>query len=459
MPHPQFTAAAQAAWQERFGEQFTLAAAVREQHGRDESRETPVLPDAVVFARSEEDVIAALRLASEQGLPVVPWSAGSSLEGQLIPVQGGISLDLSGLNRILEVRPGSFQATVQAGVTYPELNRQLRREGLFFPVDPGAEASLGGMASTNASGTAAVRYGTTRDNILSLRAVLPGGEVVQLGSRARKTAAGYDLRGLFIGAEGTLGVITELTVRLYPLPAHVVALRANFGSIEEGAACAALLMGAALQPERLELIDAGEVAAVNEYLGRGYTVAPTLWMEFAAATEGALEGTLALARELCEDSGGTGLETAYSEPERAALWEARHKAYYAITAQHPGHAFLTTDICVPIQNLPDMVAYTAELCREENLDASLVGHVGDGNFHMTFHAAPDDTARWAAIHGVYDRMIAHALEHGGTCTGEHGVGLHKKGHLASEHGDTLELMRQIKAVFDPQGIMNPGKIF
>ena len=459
MSHFQFTSQAQTAFQSRFAEQFTVAQAVREQHGRDESREAPVLPDAVLFAHSEQDVIDALRLADEYRVPVVPWSAGSSLEGQLIPVHGGISLDVSGLNRVLDVQPGSFQATVQAGVTYPELNRQLRREGLFFPVDPGAEASLGGMASTNASGTAAVRYGTTRDNVLALRAVLPGGEVVNLGSRARKTAAGYDLRGLFIGAEGTLGVITELTVRLYPLPGHVAALRASFRSIEEGAACAALLMGAALQPERLELIDAGEIAAVNEYLGRDYTVAPTLWMEFAAATEEALAGTLALAGELCGESGGTGLEAAYTQAERAALWEARHKAYYAITARHPGHAFLTTDICVRLQQLPGMVAYTAALCREADVDASLVGHVGDGNFHMTFHAALDDAGRWQTIHGIYDQMVTRALECGGTCTGEHGVGLHKRGHLARQHGDSLQLMRRVKAAFDPHGIMNPGKIF
>ncbi|GHF99133.1 oxidoreductase [Deinococcus piscis] len=459
MPHANFTETVQAAFQERFGAGFSLAEAVREQHGRDESRETPVLPDAVLFAQSEQDVIDALQMAAEYRLPVVPWAAGSSIEGQLIPVQGGLSLDVSGLNQVLEVLPGSFQATVQAGVTYAELNRQLRREGLFFPVDPGAEASLGGMASTNASGTAAVRYGTTRDNVLALRAVLPGGEVVNLGSKARKTAAGYDLRGLFIGAEGTLGVMTELTVRLYPLPAHVAVLRASFDSIEQGAACAALLMGAALQPERLELIDAGEVAAVNNYLGRDYAVAPTLWMEFAAATEEALSGTLALARELCAESGGGNLTEAHTEAERAALWEARHKAYYAITAQHPGHAFLTTDICVPLERLPDMVAYTASLCRAASVEGSLVGHVGDGNFHMTFHADPDDAARWQTIHGIYDQMIARALEYGGTCTGEHGVGLHKKGHLARQHGDSLELMRRVKAAFDPLGIMNPGKIF
>ncbi|RTR25558.1 FAD-binding oxidoreductase [Deinococcus radiophilus] len=459
MPHPNFTADALHALTERFGERLKMTEAVREQHGRDESREGTVLPDAVLFAESEQDVVDALRLAQEYALPVVPWAAGSSLEGQLLPVQGGLSLDVSGLNQVLDVRPASFQATVQAGVTYPELNRQLRRGGLFFPVDPGAEASLGGMASTNASGTAAVRYGTTRDNILGLRVVLSGGEVLDLGSQARKTAAGYDLRGLFIGAEGTLGVITQLTVRLHPLPAHVAVLRAAFADIAQAAACAAHIMGAALQPERLELIDAGEIAAVNAYLGRDYPESPTLWMEFAAPTPGSLEETLGVARELCAESGGQGLQEAHSEAERAAVWEARHKAYYAITAQHPGHAFLTTDLCVPLEYLPELVAFSHGLAQESGLDTSVVGHVGDGNFHVTFHAPAEDAATWQAIHAVYDKMVTRALAAGGTCTGEHGVGLHKRGHLAREHGPALPYMRAVKAAFDPLGIMNPGKIF
>ncbi|MFC6591070.1 FAD-binding oxidoreductase [Deinococcus lacus] len=304
-----------------------------------------------------------------------------------------------------------------------------------------------------------MRYGTTRDNVLALRAVLPSGEVLRLGSKARKTAAGYDLRGLFIGAEGTLGVITEVTVRLYPLPEHVAVLRANFTGIEQAAECATLLMGAALQPERLELLGPSRIQAVNQYLGRQYPEEPTLWVEFAAVSKDALESTLAVARNLCLSAQGQNLAEARSEAERASLWEARHKAYYALAAQHPGHAFLSTDLCVPLEYLPELVGYAAALAQAAGLHTGVIGHVGDGNFHMNFHAAPDDGAAWATIRGVYSDLVNRTLERGGTCTGEHGVGLHKREFLAREHGDSLELMRQVKAVFDPQGIMNPGKVF
>ncbi|GHF55634.1 D-lactate dehydrogenase (cytochrome) [Deinococcus metalli] len=442
----------------RYGERLSTAAPVLEAHGRDESHPTVHPPHAVLFAHSEADVVDALRLASEHGFPVTPFAVGSSLEGQVIPVQGGLSLDVSQLNRVLSIEPGGFQATVQPGVTYPQLNRQVRPHGLFFPVDPGAEASLGGMASTNASGTGAVRYGTTRDNVLELRVALMDGTVIRAGSKARKTSAGYDLKNVFIGAEGTLGIITELTVKLWPLPAHVVVVRCTFPTVQAAAACAVMVMGAALQPERLELIDEHEIHAVNAYEGTAYPEAPTLWIELAAPSASALEETLAVCVELCEDAGAQHLDTARSAAERAKVWEARHHAYHAMSALYPGHARLSTDLCVPLHRLPDVLGAAREACDAASLRASFVGHVGDGNFHVLFHAPPDDAATWAAIHRVYDDMVELALAAGGTCSGEHGVGLHKRGYLAREHGDSLHVMRGLKALFDPRGLLNPGKI-
>lgn len=450
--------AAQTALQARFGEQYSVAAAVREAHARDESRLDYHLPDAVLHVGSEQDVVDALALAYEHGFPVVPFAVGSSLEGQVVPVQGGLSLNMLSLDRVLAIEPGGFQATVQPGVTYPELNRQARRHGLFWAVDPGAEASFGGMASTNASGTGAVRYGTTRDNILEMRVALPGGRVIRVGSKARKTSAGYDLKHLFIGAEGTLGVITELTVRLWPLPAEVVVLRCTFASVTEAAACAVGVMGAALQPERLELIDERQIRAVNTQLGRDYPEQPTLWIELASPSRAALQEALALCRELCADAGARDIATATDPAERAAVWEARHKAYSSMVATYPDHVNLSTDVCVPLHRLPGVLAATRARCDERGLDASFVGHVGDGNFHVLFHARPDDRATWDDIHATYDEMMALTLAAGGTCSGEHGVGLHKKNYVAQERADTLELMRELKALLDPKGLLNPGKI-
>ncbi len=443
----------------RFGEQLSTAAAVLDSHGRDEGHPEILPPDAVLFARSEADICAALSLAQQYGFPVTPFAAGSSLEGQVIPVRGGLSLDVNGLSEVLAIHPSGFQATVQPGVTYPALNRRLRPHGLFFPVDPGAEATLGGMASTNASGTAAVRYGTTRDNVLELRVALMDGRVIRVGSKARKTSAGYDLKNLFIGAEGTLGVITELTVKLHPLPAEVAVLRGHFASIEQAAVCAAAIMAAALQPERLELMDEHELHAVNRHKGTNYPEAPTLWIELASSTAAGLAEALSLCQEVCREGGARGLEVASSAAERQQLWEARHHAYYAMCALYPDDERLNTDLCVPLHRLAEMIAFTRARCNERGLQGSVVGHVGDGNFHVLFHARPDDRESWNKIHATYDEMVERALALGGTCSGEHGIGLHKQRYLQQEHGGTLELMRGVKALFDPQGLLNPGKIF
>ncbi|GHG32108.1 2-hydroxy-acid oxidase [Deinococcus indicus] len=458
MPESELSAGALAALREAFGEALSTAGAVLDAHGRDESGLEFARPGAVLFARGEADVVQLLALARGFAFPVVPFAAGSSLEGQLIPPPGAVSLDLSGLTGIVEVCPASFLAVVEPGVTYPQLNRALRPHGLFFPVDPGAEATLGGMASTNASGTAAVRYGTTRENVLALRVALADGRVLSLGSRARKSSAGYDLRHLFLGAEGTLGVITQLTVRLWPLPAHRAALRGAFPDLTAAADAAARVMGAALQPERLELMDAQGLRAVNRHLGRAFPEVPTLWAELTGPSGAALEEALSLCAELFRDAGARDVQVARGAAELEGLWEARHRAFYALKALYPGEVFLSTDLCVPLHELAGVIAFTHERLREAGLDASVLGHVGDGNFHVLFHAPAGDAATWERIGVTYDRMVAETLRVGGTCSGEHGVGLHKRRFLRAQHGEALDLMREVKALLDPLNILNPGKV-
>lgn len=449
--------AALGAFRARFGEALSTADAVLDAHGRDESGMEAARPGAVLFARTEADIVDALALAREFRVPVVPFAAGSSLEGQLIPPPGALSLDLSGMTRVLEVRPGAFQATVEPGVTYPQLNRALRAQGLFFPVDPGAEATLGGMASTNASGTAAVRYGTTRENVMALRVALMDGRVLALGSRARKSSAGYDLRHLFLGAEGTLGVITELTVRLWPLPAARLALRCAFPDVGSAAQAATVVMGASAQPERLELMDARGLRAVNRHLGLTEPEVPTLWIELAGASAGALEDVRALCEELCRDAGALDVRVARQPEELEALWRARHHAFYALKALYPGEAFLSTDLCVPLDALPEILTFTEDGLHAEGLDASVLGHVGDGNFHVLFHAPPG-SADWGRIEALYARLVERTLALGGTCSGEHGVGLHKRRFLHAQHGEAVELMREVKTLLDPLNLLNPGKV-
>lgn len=446
------------ALQGRFGEHISCASAVLDTHSKDENHGRRYRPDAVVFAHNEKDVVDILALAREHKFPITPFAAGSSLEGQILPVNGGISLDLMGLNHIQAIEPSSFQATVQAGVTYPELNKKARQHGIFFPVDPGAEASLGGMAATNASGTGAVKYGTTRDNILEMRVALLDGRIIRVGSKARKTSAGYSLKDLFIGSEGTLGIITELTVKMWPLPENIVVLRCHFETIEDATSCAVNIMGAALQPERLELIDSEQIRAVNAYKNSSYPEKPTLWIELASSSATALEENIAFCSEICEDSGSHGLSIARDITERAAIWEARHHTHYALTALYPNDARLSTDLCVPLKYLPDIITFTEKICQEENIHTSFVGHVGDGNFHALFHAPIENKETWQKIYSTYDKMVEKALEVGGTCTGEHGIGLNKRKYLQKEHGESLDLMRKIKNIFDPMDLLNPSKI-
>ena len=423
-------------------------------HGRDEGYPESRRPLVVAFAEGVEDVRTVLAVARDYRVPVIPYGAGSSLEGALVPLGPAISLDLSRMDRVLEVRPEDFVATVEPGVTHGALNRALRHHGLFFPVDPGADASLGGMAATNASGTTTVRYGGMRHNVLSLQVVLADGQVLELGRPVRKTSSGYDLKDLFIGSEGTLGVITRLTVRLHPLPAHVHTARAFFPSVEAASRAAYEIMAAGLPVARLELVDALGMRVINAFLDRRDPEQPALFLEFHSSTEAALRAETEAVFGVCRDHGAVLVQTAHTPEERSALWEARHKVYWATTHAYPGHVFLTTDVAVPLSRLPELVAFAHQLLQESGLAGGIVGHVGDGNFHVLVATPPDEYPR---AEEYSEKLVSRALEVGGTATGEHGVGLRKRKFLAAEHGPALDWMRRIKALLDPEGILNPGK--
>jgi len=427
----------------------------RRRHGKDEGYpgEGEVL--AVVYPEGVEDVQKALAWARETGVAVIPFGAGTSLEGALLPVGEAISLDLSRMNRVLEVRLEDFLAVVEPGLTRKALNEALKGTGLFFPVDPGADATLGGMAATNASGTTTVRYGGMRANVLALQVVLASGEVLELGRGVRKTSAGYDLKDLFIGSEGTLGVITRLTLRLHPLPEHVHTRRVFFPGVEEAAEASYRVMATGLPVARLELLDELALRALNRYLGAGFPERPALFVEFHSSTKEALEAESALALSLMEEAGALEVEAAKTEEERKKQWEARHQAYWALVHLFPGHRFMITDTAVPLSRLPEMVRFAQGLLEEMGLVGNILGHVGDGNFHTLVPVLPEDYGKAEAY---AERLVHKALELGGTCTAEHGVGLRKRKYLPLEHGPALDWMRKLKALLDPQGLLNPGKV-
>ena len=430
----------------------------RDLHSEDITFHKPQRPDLVVYPSSTEEVSRVLAVASERRVPVTPFGAGSSLEGHVIPTRGGISLDLSRLDRIVEIAPEDLTATVQAGVTRRALERAAGEHGLFFPVDPGADATLGGMAATNAAGTTTVRYGKMRANVLALEAVLADGTIVRTGSRAPKTSAGYDLTSLLVGSEGTLAVITEVRVRLYAIPEHVVAQRISFPTIDAVCRTAAAVVAAGSAVTRLELLDAWTLAAINAYRGSSYPEGPCLLVE-AAGTEATVEADLALVRELAEAEGATEIVDERDPTGRARLWAARHDAAYAAAAASPGKHERATDTCVPVSELAGAVAFARAEVERLGLDAAIIGHAGDGNVHVSLQLDPDDAAELALADELVERLVVDALARGGTCTGEHGIGLGKLAALELEHGDLLPLMRGIKRVFDPHGIMNPGKVF
>lgn len=437
-------------------DQFSTNPSVLEQHSKGESYDEARLPEAVVYPESTEDVQRVVAYAYEHGIPITPVGANSSLEGHTVPLKGGISLSLIRMNRILEVRPEDLLVVAQPGVTYPEVNERVRRSGLFFPIDPGAHASLGGMVATNASGTAAVRYGVTADYVLGLEVVTPTGEVIRTGSRARKSSSGYNLTRLFCGAEGTLGVVTEVTLRLTGLPEAASAARVPFGSAEAATIFVTSLIQAGLPVARCELVDPKTVKAVNAYQGTSFPEEMTVFLEFHGNPAG-VAAAAELARELAFEEGALAFDASSDPEERARLWEARHNTYYAEVAANPGKRSVVTDVAVPISKLPEAVTRALHACKAAGLDTYLVGHVGDGNFHLTIFYEPGDDEARARIERVGHEMITEALRLGGTSTGEHGVGIRKLKYMASEHGPALATMWAVKRALDPKGIMNPGK--
>ncbi len=438
-------------------DQVTQNDAERMRHGQDESYHRPQLPDVVVFPESTDDVVAVLRYANDRRTPVVPFAVGSSLEGHVIPVRGGISLDMMRMNKIREIRRDDFLVCVEPGVCKEQLNAALKRYGLFFSVDPGADASMGGMAATNASGTTTVRYGVMRDQVRALEVALPDGRVIHTGSLAAKSSSGYHLNGLFVGSEGTLGVITELWLRVHGLPESVSAARATFSSIAACASTAVAVMGAGIPVARMELIDEPTMRGVNRYRNTSFPEAPTLFFEFHGNASG-LQQDVSAVREIAEGEGCASFSVETTEEGRKRLWDSRHVSYPAFRAQFPGKRSLATDVCVPLTEFAAAVSYTRSLLDEAGMIGGIVGHAGDGNFHAQIIVDPDDPQDVGKAHDLTDRLVHYALTSGGTCTGEHGVGLGKRAYQSAEHGSSLELMRSIKQLIDPNNIMNPGKL-
>jgi len=439
------------------GTRLSTSGAVREQHGRDESYHTVHAPDAVAFARSTEEVAEIVKICARHKTPVIPFGSGTSLEGQVMALHGGICIDTSQMNEILEVNAEDLDCRVQAGTQRLQLNEHLRDTGLFFPIDPGANASIGGMVATRASGTNAVRYGTMRENVLGLTVVLADGRIIRTGGRARKSAAGYDLTRLFVGSEGTLGVITEISLRLYGIPEAISAAVCAFDTLAGAVNTVILTIQSGIPVARIELLDEAQMDAINKYAKMSYPVQPTLFFEFHGSDGGVREQAERVG-EIAADYGGREFSWAVLPEERSRLWQARYDAYYAAVALRPGSKGWATDVCVPISRLAECILATRKDIDASNLTAPIVGHVGDGNFHVTFVIDPDDPEEMMRAEALNERMVMRALALGGTCTGEHGVGTGKMNFLVAEHGDAIAVMRQIKVAFDPDNIMNPGKI-
>ncbi|MFN9478111.1 MAG: FAD-binding oxidoreductase [Betaproteobacteria bacterium] len=442
----------------QFGARLSTAAAVCEQHGRDESPYPPMAPDAVVFAESTEDVVALVRLCAEHRVPLIPYGVGSSIEGHLLAVQGGVSVDLSRMNRVLAVDAEDLTVTVQAGVTRKQLNAEIKDTGLFFPIDPGADASLGGMAATRASGTNAVRYGTMRENVLALKVVTAEGQVIDTAGRSRKSSAGYDLTRVFVGSEGTLGVITEVTLRLYPQPEAISAATCSFPDVKAAVDTVIQTIQLGVPVARCELLDALTVRAVNLRDKLGLPEQPLLLFEFHGSAASVAEQAETV-QAVAQEHGGADFKWTTKPEERTKLWEARHAAYFACLQLKPGCRSVTTDVCVPISRLAECIAQTIEDTNTSFLPAPILGHVGDGNFHCAILADPTKPEELEEAERLNRRIVERALALDGTCTGEHGVGLHKMDFLVQEHGaDAVDLMARIKRAFDPLNILNPGKI-
>ncbi|PWT76242.1 MAG: FAD-binding oxidoreductase [Proteobacteria bacterium] len=440
------------------GERVTTSRALRERHGQDESYHAAFPPDAVAFPESTAEVVEIVRWCAAGRIPIIPYGVGTSLEGNITAVRGGICLDMSRMNRVLEVNREDLDCRVEPGVTRKQLNRELAGTGLFFPIDPGADATLGGMSSTRGSGTMAVRYGTMRENVLGLEVVLADGRVIRTARRARKSAAGYDLTRLFVGAEGTLGVVTEVTVRLHPLPEAISAAVCPFPSLKAAIDTVIFTIQTGVPVARIEILDEVMIEAVNQYSKLDYPRAPTLFFEFHGS-EAAVTEQAERVGEIARDHGGADFQWASRPEDRSRLWHARDNTLYAALGLRPGARAMITDVCVPISQLERCLLETREDIDRSGLTVCIVGHVGDGNFHLLILVDPTAEEEIARASALHDRLVARALTLQGTCTGEHGIGTGKIAFLREELGEAVSVMREVKRALDPAGIMNPGKIF
>lgn len=439
------------------GPRFNRSQSDRDLHGRSEGHFAPMPPDGVAYPETTAEVAAIVRLCAGAGLPVIGWGAGTSLEGHALAPRGGVTVDFSRMARVLQVQPEDMVAVIQPGVTREALNTELRATGLFFPVDPGANASLGGMAATRASGTTAVRYGTMRSNVLGLEVVLADGRIIRTGTRAPKSSTGYDLTGLFVGSEGTLGLITELTLKLHGQPEAVSAAVCAFADMSGAVDAVIATIQSGIPMARIEFVDQASAAAFNAQSQAGWPDAPHLMVEFHGSSAGVAEQAARFG-EIAADFGGSGFRWASRPEERSALWAMRHNAYRAMLAAYPGAAPITTDICVPISRLAQAVEETATEIAASGIPGPIVGHVGDGNFHALLLPQSGDPAQWAAAQKLAANMAERALRLGGTVSGEHGIGMGKTKYMQAEHGEGWAVMAAIKAALDPEGVMNPGKL-
>ena len=446
------------ALREYFGDRLSTTQAMREHHGRDESSYDPMLPDAVVFAHSTAEVAKAVALCNQYKFPVIAYGTGTSLEGHILALQGGLSIDVSQMNQVVALNAEDLTVTVQPGVTRKQLNVEIKDTGLFFPIDPGADASIGGMAATRASGTNAVRYGTMRENVLGLTVVTAQGKIVKTGTRAKKSSAGYDLTRLFVGSEGTLGIITEITLKIYPHPEAISAAVCSFTTIANAVDTVIQAIQIGVPLARVEFVDENGVRALNRHDKLTLPEKPLLLFEFHGSEQGVKEQA-ELVQQIADEHGAIGFEWATRPEDRSRLWQARHNAYFALLQLRPGSRAISTDCCVPISRLTECLLETKADCDRENLIYGIVGHVGDGNFHVQMLVDPSDPTDVARAESVNERMVHRAIAMDGTCTGEHGIGLHKLDFLVHEAGEeAVDLMRTIKHALDPNNIFNPGKV-
>ena len=440
-------------------DRFSTGQSNRELHIKDISPHRGKLPAGIIWPTRTEEVATILAYTYAQGIPVTPWGAGTSTEGNPLPMRGGLVMDMTRMNRIIAIRPQDLQADVQPGVFRKTLNQHTGRSGLFFPPDPGADATIGGMIANNASGVQTIKYGATKDYVMRLVLVLPDGRVIHTGGKAHKSSSGYDLTRLFVGSEGTLGVVTEATLKLAGIPVAHLAATATFDSLEAASQTVAVLMGSGLAPAALELLTPELIALMNREKDLGLAEKPSLFCEFHGISEAALTETAAMAETLCRDGGALGFTTGVKERERKELWRARHEAWETIHRAFPGRETLIVDAAVPISSYPQMVLFSQQQLDEKKAVGFVFGHAGDGNLHVVMVGDPADEAEWASLEAINHNIVHRAVEVGGTCTGEHGIGVGKRQFMQLEHGEGYELMKRIKDLMDPKGLMNPGKMF